>query len=299
MKSKLMPIAHCLLALLVVAIWGVNFLFVSIALEEIPPLFLCAIRFVLTSLPAVFFFKLPRESYKMVAIYGLVMFASQFSLLFLGMSAGMPPGMASLIMQVQVFFSMFFAAIMLDEKPFSWQIVGALISFSGIAIVAMHFDKTVTFLGFVFILAAAATWGFGNLLTKKLTHVKTIPLVIWGSFFACFPMLLLSFFFEGMDVIPATYQRLTWHGVGAVFYIVGASTWIAYVSWTWLVSRYPVGIVVPFTLLVPIVGILCSVIFFGEPLQFWKLLAGLLVIGGLCINLLGSRLFLARQLNRM
>lgn len=292
-----MPISHLLLALLVVVIWGVNFLFVSVALNEIPPLLLCAVRFLLTSVPAILFFKLPRGSFKMVALYGLVMFALQFSLLFIGMNAGMPPGMASLIMQVQVFFSMFFAATMLDEKPYSWQLLGALVSFIGIAIVAMHFDQTVTYMGFIFILAAAATWGFGNLMTKKLTHIKTIPLVIWGSFFACFPMFLLSFLVEGLDVIQSTYQDLTWLGMSAVFYIVGASTWIAYVAWTWLVSRYPVGIVVPFTLLVPIVGLICSVIFLGEPLQFWKLLAGILVVGGLCINLLGSRFFLAKQVS--
>ncbi len=290
-----MPIPHLFLALLVVIIWGVNFLFVSLALDEIPPLLLCAIRFLLTSVPAIFFFKLSRGSFQMVALYGLVMFALQFSLLFFGMSAGMPPGMASLIMQVQVFFSMFFAATMLDEKPYSWQIFGALISFTGIAIVAMHFDQTVTYMGFIFILAAAATWGFGNLMTKRLTHVKTIPLVIWGSFFACFPMFLLSFLIEGLDVVQSTYQGLTWLGISSVFYIVGASTWIAYVAWTWLVSRYPVGIVVPFTLLVPIVGLICSVVFLGEPLQLWKLLAGILVIGGLCINLLGSRFFLTKQ----
>ncbi len=288
-----MPISHFLLALLVVIIWGINFLFVSVALNEIPPLFLCAIRFLLTSVPAIFFFRLPSGSMKSVALYGLVMFALQFSLLFVGMSAGMPPGMASLIMQVQVFFSMFFAAVILDEKPYSWQIFGALISFTGIAIVAMHFDQTVTFTGFIFILGAAATWGFGNLMTKKISHVKTIPLVIWGSFFACFPMFLLSLFIEGSDVIQSTYQHLTWRGLSGVLYIVGASTWIAYVAWTWLVSRYPVGLIVPFTLLVPIVGLICSVLFLGEPLQFWKLLAGFLVIGGLGINLLGSRFFLA------
>ncbi len=292
-----MPISHLLLALLVVIIWGVNFLFVSVALDEIPPLLLCASRFLLTSVPAIFFFKLPPGSFKMVALYGLVMFALQFSFLFVGMYLGMPPGMASLIMQVQVFFSMFFAATFLDERPYSWQIFGALVSFTGIAIVAMHFDQTVTYMGFIFILAAAATWGFGNLMTKRLTHVKTVPLVIWGSFFACFPMFLISFLVEGLDVIQSTYQGLTWSGVSAVLYIVMASTWIAYIAWTWLVSRYPVGIVVPFTLLVPIVGLICSVVFLGEPLQFWKLIAGILVIGGLCINLLGTRFFLARQVS--
>jgi O-acetylserine/cysteine efflux transporter len=289
-----MPIPHLLLALLVVVIWGVNFLFISIALQEIPPLLLCGVRFLLTSIPAIFIIKLPKGSVKIVAIYGLVMFGMQFSLLFIGMNAGMPPGMAALVMQVQVFFSMFFAAILLDEKPYSWQIIGAIISFMGIAIIGKHFDSHMTFLGFMFILAAAATWGCGNLITKKIRDVKTLPLVIWGSFFACAPMFLLSWMLEGADSISLAYHNLTWMGIVSVCYIIGASTWVGYVAWTWLVTRYPVNMVVPFTLLVPVVGIACSVLFLGEPLQPWKLWAGFLVIAGLCINLMGARFFLKR-----
>lgn len=286
-----MPLPHFLLAILVVIIWGVNFLFVSIALHEIPPFLLCAVRFLLTSLPIIFFIKPPTGAFKQVAIYGLVMFAMQFAFLFFGMSVGMPAGMASLIMQVQIFFSMFFAAIFLKEKPYSWQIVGAVISFFGIGIVAANFDQNVTVMGFIFILLAAATWGYGNLMTKRITHVKTLTLVVWGSLAACVPMFILSLLLEGNHVLQITYHALTWSGVSAVFYIVGASTWIAYVSWTWLVSRYPVNLIVPFTLLVPVVGLFCSVLFLGEPLQWWKLIAGILVVSGLCISVLGNRVF--------
>ncbi len=289
-----MPITHFLLVLLVVFIWGINFIFVKFGLEEIPPLLLCAVRFLLASVPAIFFIKLPAMSFKIVASYGLVMFALQFALLFLGMHLGMTPGMASLLIQVQVFFSMFFAAVLLDEIPDMWQIAGALISFLGIGIVAMHFDANITLLGFICILAAAATWGVGNLITKKIRNVNIIPLVIWGSFVAFFPMLLLSLIFEGSGSIMNTYHHLTWKGASSVMYIVYASTWIGYGVWNWVLSRYPVGTIVPFTLLVPIVGILSSVLILGEPLQNWKIFAGLLVIGGLCVNLFGSWLFMKK-----
>lgn len=170
-----MPIAHLLLALLVVLVWGGNFLFVSMGLEEIPPLLLCALRFLLASVPAIFFVKFPKSSFRIIALYGLVMFALQFALLFLGMSAGMPAGTASLLIQVQVFFSMFFAVIFLDEQPNLGQVIGALVSFSGIALVAFHFDQDVSMLGFIFILAAAAIWGLGNLITKKIKTVARLP----------------------------------------------------------------------------------------------------------------------------
>jgi O-acetylserine/cysteine efflux transporter len=288
-----MPIPHLLLALLVVVIWGINFLFVKLGLEEITPLLLCAVRFVLASIPAIFFIK-PPASFKIVTLYGLVMFALQFSLLFIGMHAGMTTGMASLLMQVQVFFSLFFAAIWLGETLYSWQIAGALISFIGIGLVGMHVDKNISLLGFMAILGAAATWGIGNLITKKITNINMIALVVWGSFIACFPMLILSLIFEGPRSIVHSYNHLTWLGATSVLYIAYASTWIGYGVWNWLISRYPVGMIVPFTLLVPIIAILSSVLILGEPFQLWKLAAGLLVIGGLCINLLGARIFMSK-----
>lgn len=279
-----MSFAHLLLVLLVVIVWGFNFLFVKLGLNEIPPLQLCAIRFLLASVPAIFFIKPPNAAFSKVAAYGLVMFAMQFSLLFMGMYVGMTPGLASLIMQVQVFFSMFFAALVINEIPNKRQIVGAVISFLGIGLVAMHTDATVSFVGFALILAAAAAWGFGNLITKQFVDINIIALIVWGSFVACFPMFILSLLLEGPMSFAQSYQDLTWVGVASVLYITFGSTWLGYGLWNWLLSRHPVSTIVPFTLLVPVVGMLASIIFLEEPFFLWKLNAGLLVIAGLCIN---------------
>ncbi len=289
-----MPITHILLAFLVVVVWGVNFLFVKIGLEEISPLLLCAMRFLMASVPAVFFIKPPSVPFKIIVTYGLVMFALQFSLLFMGMKAGMPAGMASLLMQVQVFFSIFFAVIFLGEQPVGGQIIGALVSFMGIGLVAVHFDNHVSLAGFLLILASAATWGVGNLITKKIKTTNLISVVVWGSFAACAPMFILALIFEGPSSFVTTYQHITWRGFGALLYIVYVSTWVGYGVWNWLISRYPVGVIVPYTLLVPVVGMVSSVFFLGEPFQSWKLIACLLVIGGLGINIISSRYFMVK-----
>ncbi|HFX6167661.1 TPA: EamA family transporter [Legionella pneumophila] len=289
-----MPFAHLLLALLVVFVWGINFIFVKLSLEEFSPLLLCAVRFLLASVPAVFFIKPPAVPFKIIASYGLIMFALQFALLFIGLRVGMTPGVASLLMQVQVFFSMFFAIIFLGEQPQVGQIIGALIAFIGIGVVTLHFDHNVSLMGFLCILAAAASWGIGNLITKKIHSVNLIAVIVWSSFVACLPMFILSLVFEGPESFVTAYEHMTWKGILSVLYIVYISTWVGYGVWNWLISRYPVGMVVPFTLLVPVVGILSSVLILGEPFYLWKLVAGLLVISGLCINLLTTRLFVAK-----
>ncbi|HAT6809500.1 TPA: EamA family transporter [Legionella pneumophila] len=292
--TSVMPFAHLLLALLVVFVWGINFIFVKLSLEEFSPLLLCAVRFLLASVPAVFFIKPPAVPFKIIAGYGLIMFALQFALLFIGLRVGMTPGVASLLMQVQVFFSMFFAIIFLGEQPQIGQIIGALIAFIGIGVVALHFDHNVSLMGFLCILAAAASWGIGNLITKKIHSVNLIAVIVWSSFVACLPMFILSLVFEGPESFVTAYEHMTWKGILSVLYIVYISTWVGYGVWNWLISRYPVGMVVPFTLLVPVVGILSSVLILGEPFYLWKLVAGLLVISGLCINLLTTRLFVAK-----
>lgn len=296
---KAMPIRHLLLALLVVAVWGFNFIFIKLGLAEMSPLLLCAARFLFASVPAIFFIKPPAIPFKVVALYGLITFALQFSFLFIGMQVGMTPGLASLLMQTQVFFSILFAVIFLEEMPNIWQVIGAIISFTGIGLVAMHLDKHISLAGFILIIASAASWGLGNLVSKKMKNVNMISLVVWGSFVAFFPLLLISLIFDGPNSLIYSVKHISWVGVSAVLYIVLGATWVGYGIWNWLLSRYPVTTVAPFTLLVPVFGILSSVLLLNEPFYRWKFLAGLLVITGLCINLLGTRFSGRRNAERV
>ncbi len=284
-----MPILHLFALLLVVFVWGVNFLFVKYVLHDIAPLLLCALRFVLASIPFIFFVKRPAIPLKAVANYGLFMFALQFAFIFMGMHIGMTPGLASLLMQVQVFFSMMFAAIAFKEQLQFTQIIGALVSFAGIGVVALHFDQHVSLVGFLCVLCGAASWGWGNLVAKRMGQVNLVSLLTWGSFIACVPMLVLSLLVEGPAQWVAAYHHVSWPDVGALFYIVYISTWVGYGVWNWLLRLYPVGVIVPFTLLVPVVGLVSSVIVLGESFPLWKLVACLFVIGGLCINIFGAR----------
>jgi len=284
-----MPVTHVLIALLVVVIWGLNFLFIKFSLVVISPFFLCALRFFLASIPAIFLIKRPTDvPFRKVAAYGLVVFALQFSFLFMGMAVGVAPGMASLIMQVQMFFSLIFAAMFLGERPGFWELSGALISFTGILLIAFHFDNTLSPLGFLLILGAAASWGVGNLLTKTIKTTNNMGLIVWGSFVAFPPMLLLTLLVDGPSAMLNSFEHLTWTATGSLLYIVYASTCLGYGLWNWLLKHYSVSMVVPSTLLVPIVGIVSSVVLLGEPFESWKLVAGLLVISGLGINILSS-----------
>jgi O-acetylserine/cysteine efflux transporter len=294
-----MPASQLVLTLCVIMIWGCNFIFIKLGLREMSPFLLCAVRFFFASVPAVFFVRPPAVPFRLVLAYGLITFALQFALLFMAMREGVAPGLASLLLQVQIFFSVIFAVVFLGEKPSLWQVVGALIASMGIILVALHIQTdTVTWLGFTLVLAASAAWGIGNLVSKKLGKVNMMALVVWGSFVACPPLLLLAWLFDPPGSIINSLYHVTSTGILSIVYIVCAATWFCYGVWNWLLSRYPVASIVPFTLLVPIFGMLSSAVVFGEVFEAWKLLAAALIMLGLGVNFLGPRYAARRALRR-
>lgn len=291
---------HFCLALFVVLVWGINFVAVRIALDSLPPLFLVAVRFFLTSLPAIFFVKRPPISFAKIALYGLVMFVLQFGMLFVGMYLGVAPGLASLILQIQVLFTILLGIIFLNEKPHIWNFLGCVISFIGLTVVAMHIHGNISFAGFLFLIGAALFWSLGNLVAKKIGKVNALSLVIWSSLVSWPPLLALSLAIEGPDLLMHAITHTSLHSFLAALYITYGSTLVGYGLWSYLVHHIPLSTIGSFTILIPIIAILTSVLYLHEPLQPWKILAAFLVILGLSINLLGQKvvkLFLKRKVS--
>ena len=210
----------------------------------------------------------------------------QFGLLFTGIHLGLSPGLASLVLQIQVFFSIGLAFLLFHDRPSLFKIIGSLISFIGIGIVGMHVEGGGTFLGLILMLLAAFSWAAGNMFTKKIHSESPLALVVWGNLFAFPLMLAISFFYDGPEVIMNSLQNSSWTTMLSVFYIVYVSTHIGYGAWGFLMKTYSTSAVVPFTLLIPVVGFLSSAFFLGEELPSWKLVASLFIIGGLVFGLL-------------
>ncbi len=289
---------HIMLAILTAAIWGCNFVFITMALTDLPPYLLCVLRFFFSCFPAIFFLPKPKADFKLILGYGMLMFGIQFALLFAGLHAGMPPGLTSLVFQSQVFFSLFLAALFLDEIPSPLQFMGAVVSFFGLGVVWVNYTDAASWVGFVLIIGAAAAMGGGNLFSRKLAHVEPYALVAWGSLVSLILLIPMSLYLEGPDLIIQSLTHVSLSTVWALAFTVYISTWVGYGAWNKLLKDYSIAAVIPFTLLVPVFGILCAHIFFNEPVQQWKLAAAWLIICGLGINVLGSRLKV-RRLKRL
>lgn len=285
-----LPLRHVLLALLTVTIWGANFVAIKLALHDLPPLLLCALRFLFVSLPLVFILPRPAIAWRQLLLYGLTMFALQFSFMFLGMKLGVSAGLASVMLQLQVFVTLALSTVFLRERITAPQIAGTLIAVTGFAVVAAHSGGEVSLVGLACVLLAAVSWGYGNFMSRGLGKVNPLALVVWGGLVVPLPMGLASLAFEGPAVV---WQSLTHVGPTAVLalaFIVYVSTHVGYSLWSWLLARHPASAVTPFALLVPVVGMLSSALFLGEQLPGWKLQAAGLVMTGLAVNLFGPRL---------
>ena len=272
-----MHLHHIALAIVVAVIWGFNFVMIKAGLDELPPILLCALRFFFAALPAVFFIRRPSIAFRQVAAFGFVMFALQFTLLFFGMAAGTTAGLASLLLQVQVFFTILLAVMFLHEKTSVWQIAGAIISFSGIGLVAANLGGDISALGMGLIIAAAASWGAGNLISKRFGKIDMLALVIWGSFVAWPPLLLVSFIFEQNFWDLEGLSGLTWRSAAAIGYNAYPVTLLGFATWNWLLSHYPAATVAPFSLLVPVFGLTSSAWVMDEPIHPWKIGAAALI----------------------
>jgi O-acetylserine/cysteine efflux transporter len=281
---------HFLLALLLVAVWGANFVVVHEGLRDIPPITLCLLRMFFSAVPAVFFVRRPALPWSRIALFGIPIFLLQFSFLFVSMANGLSAGLASVCLQLQPFFTIGLAVCFLGERPAGFQIFGALLALVGIGVIALHNGQDVTAAGLLFAVLAAMSWATGNIFARLNGRVDMFAMVIWGCLITVPPLLALSWLIDGSDRMIGAIIGITWVGASAVAYQVILSTLLGYTFWSQLLQRYPTATVAPLTLMVPVAGIGTSALVLGEAVQGWKIAASALVIGGLCVNMFGPRL---------
>ena len=286
-----MTLADILTALCVVTIWGVNFVVIKIGLEDLPPVLFTALRFIFAALPLAFFIKRPKTAWPLVVAYGMFQFALQFTLLFSGIKLGLPAGLASLVIQLQAFFTIGLAVLLLGERPQAVQLIGALVALSGMALVAVHLEGQATLIGFVLVVTGGLCWALANITTKKMGQVNALSLVVWGSLVASPPLLLASWLMEGQAAWELAAHNFSLKSLFAVLFQSYPNTLLGFGIWSMLMRRYAAATIAPFSLLVPVAGMSSAALILGEQLEWWKVAAGALVLAGLALNQFGARLW--------
>lgn len=281
-----LPASHLLLALAIVAVWGTNFVVIKISLDSFPPFLFAALRYIFVLLPVVFFLPRPKVSWRNLLVYGLATGVGQFGVMYFAIDGRISPGLASLVVQTQVFFTIGFAMFFAKEGLRLYQVVAVAIAMIGLTIIALHTDATTTFLGLALVVFAGFSWGIANTVSRRAGAINMLAYVVWASAFSIPPLLIGSVIFEGgpshLWEVSLAAPMGAWMGV---FWQSWANTLFGYAAWAWLLSKHPAAVVAPAPLLVPIFGMGASTFFLGEALPNWKMMAASLVITGLIINL--------------
>lgn len=284
-----MKFHHILLAILVAALWGFNFIAVKTGLSEMPPFLYCSARFVVACLPLIWFVKKPEVSWGIIIGIGVSQGIAKFGFMFLGLHLGMSAGLGSLVLQSQAFFTIVLSVLHLADKIRPNQIIGMLIAFCGIALIGVTLHAGGTLIGFLLILAAAISWAYCNILFKLAGNVNMFSLVVWSSLIPPIPMFLLSYIFEDPQAFSQIFSRMTILGWSCLLFTACGSTWIGSSLWGILLRNYNPSLVAPYSLLIPIFGISFGYILLGEQFTPITYAACGLVFFGLIVNQWGMR----------
>ncbi|MDI6104509.1 EamA family transporter [Actinoplanes sp. NEAU-A12] len=278
---------HLLLAVAVAAIWGFNFVAIDAGLDHFPPLLFSALRFGLAAFPALLFVGRPQVPWRWIVTVALVLGVIKFSLLFIGMEAGMPAGLSSLVLQSQAVFTMLFAVLFLRERPRPVQLAGLAVAVAGVVVVATRMAAALP--AFLLVIGAAAAWGVSNVATRKASPPDTLRFMVWVSAFATGPLIVLTLLVDGPAADLAALRAIDTEAVLALLYIALVSTLAGFGAWGFLMQRYGAATVAPFSMLVPFFGIASASVVLDEPVHRVDVIGGILVIGGVLLGLVRSR----------
>lgn len=285
----MMSTRDILLALFVALLWGFNFVVMKVGVGELPPLLLAALRFFLAAVPFVFIWPRPDVPWRLIVAFGLLFGVVKFGLLFWAMRAGMPAGLSSVVLQTQVLFTVALAAVLLGEAVTRWQIAGLATALAGLTVIGTEWASA-AFVPFMIVVAAALAWSAANIITKRAGAANGLAFSAWTALVAAGPLIVLSLLVEGPAAITAAVANISWRGIGAVLYLAYPVSLIGGAIWNGLLTRNAAAQVVPFVLLVPLIGMLSGWLLLGETVSRQVAGGGALVLLGLAIPILGPRL---------
>jgi len=279
---------HLLLGLLVALIWGVNFVAIDLGLRDTLPLVLVALRFALVAVPLVFLVPKPDAPWRVIVGIGLFMSAGQFGLLFTAMHLGLPAGLAAVVLQCQMIFTLALGAVVLRERPTRMQFVGAALAVVGLGIVTLgRLEGAVGVAAVVPMLvcvAAGLSWGIGNVISRSAAGANGFGIVVWSALVVPIPVLGLSLLLDGPAAVGEAFATIRWPTIASVAFTAGLASLVGYTIWNMLLGRYPAALVAPFALLTPPVGLAAAALLLGQVPNPLELAGSAVLVGGVAVG---------------
>ena len=276
------------LAVLVAVTWGLGFVASRLALNELSPSLMTAMRFAIAALPCLFV-RRPNVSWRILIAISSTLFLGQFLAQSWAIAHGVPVGLTSVIVQSQALFTVAFAALAFREIPTRMQVAGIAVAAIGLLMICgtVGFDFSIS--AFAVLLISPVSFAIGNLLLRRARDVPMFDLFAWLCLVPPLPLLMLALVADGPEATWHSLWQLSPTGIVSMIFIGAISTCTAYWLWGRLLRDYTAAQVVPFALLVPFVGSAASSVVFGETFGPLRLAGMLTVVGGIAVMLLSRR----------
>lgn len=284
-----MSTRHAFLAVLVAVIWGFNFVVIDWGMRDVPPLVFVALRFAAVVVPAVFFVPRPQAPWRVVAAVGTFMSLGQFSLLYLAMDAGLTPGLAALVLQAQVLFTVLIAALWLRELPTRGQLAGVLLGAAGLVVVGLGRGGQVPLFALLLCVGGALSWGVGNVVSRRASRFGVnsrsgLSMAVWSSLVVPVPLMLISLLIDGPAAVGQAITQLDGRAWASTAYTAGLASLVGYSIFNGLLARYPASSVVPFVLIAPPVAMLSAWLLLDQVPNAAELIGGMVVLVGVLVT---------------
>ena len=265
-----MSLRDLVIALGITFIWGINFSFIKMGLSSLNPFLLAGLRFMLCALPLVFFIKPPKVAFKYVIAYGLFFGVGLWGILYLGMFYGISAGVASIVLNLGVFFAVILSYFILKEKMTVYNKIAFILALAGIAVIFLVTDGTVTLIGMLFVILAAVSLAVIQIIVKKANSKEAFAFLIYSTLFPPIPLFIMAYFMQGESVFVDFAQSLDKQALISIAFQVYPTTLFGYWVWNLLLAKYPVNLLMPLSLLIPIFALLGSYVLLGEEVGLYK-----------------------------
>lgn len=275
---------HVAASLLIAATWGLNFTVIRIGLDEMTPLAFSGWRFVLGALPALFLRK-PDVSWRALAGMGVFLFTGQFVFLFFAMQTGLPPGLTSVLVQLQGPLTLVLAAVFLKERARPVQWLGLAVALLGVVLISRSVEGRASMLAVGLALLSALSWATGNLFLRDARGASLFAVTAWASLLPPVPLFAAAIAVDGLPAALAPVLHASWRSALVLFYTVVPVMWLGYVLWGTLLRTYPAAKAGPVSLLVPCCALLFSALLTGEDIGGLRLVGIAAVLAGVALGI--------------
>lgn len=273
---------HVLLVMVPVVIWAFGFPVVKFGIDQMPPVFMMALRFMLMW-PVVLFVPVPRGQLRAIAATSVTLGTLHFAFMFTGVGM-LDAATAAILAQAQVPISAILAAILLRDRPGWRRIAGTAVAFAGLVVTVGRPGSLGQLDGVACVLIAALLFAVGSVQMKRLQGLQPLQMWGWMSLFSVPQLLIISALVE--DGQMQALAQTDWRGWAAVVYMAVAVTLIAHGAWFWLLQRHPISLLNPFMLLTVPLGLLAAALLRGERIDPQMILGATLTVAGIAVILI-------------